>query len=222
MQNSDSKTPTLLKNSNNKKRFILIGVVVFIVWSMIAVAMLVYSYPKLIEKMNEDGGEREQAQEVEIPYENDFAPTAEDQRISKLEQELASLREENEQLKNELATQKTNSTSKATSSSSTTVTQTPTPSTPKESCITYKIYEGDFKSEKCYTNKDYRDLTYYLSQYNSYAFQYNSASSTAEMTCDGSDFFKKSCEDAEDRMDEAEDKMGDYKSKIKAIIARGK
>lgn len=95
-------------------------------------------------------------------------------------------------------------------------------STPVSNCIRYKITNGDFTSDKCYTQKDYSNLVSYLSEYNMAVFEYNSANSTVKFTCTGSDFFKDSCEDAKDRRDDAEEDIDKYKSKIKEIIARGK
>jgi hypothetical protein len=104
-----------------------------------------------------------------------------------------------------------------------TSTTAPTSNTTKSSnCTQYKIYEGEFASDKCYSSQDYKDLQYYLSAYNSAVFSYNGAISSMRITCSGSDFFKDSCDRDKSQKDEAEKKINEYKSTIQGIIARGK
>lgn len=102
-------------------------------------------------------------------------------------------------------------------------TTTNTTNTQKSSnCTQYKIYEGEFASDKCYKAQDYKDLQYYLSAYNSAVFSYNGAVSSMRITCSGSDFFKDSCTRDTAQKDEAEKKINEYKGTIQGIIARGK
>lgn len=95
------------------------------------------------------------------------------------------------------------------------------PVTPKPACTRYKIYEGSFKSDRCYTSADYKELMYYLDKYNDAAFQYNGAISAMRVTCNGSEFFKNACKDDKEQKEDAEDDMNDATKKIKAIIQRG-
>ncbi len=102
----------------------------------------------------------------------------------------------------------------------------PTPPAPpappvQANCIQYKIREGEFESDNCYTPADYDDLLYYLSRYNSAVFSYNSAISSMKITCNGSEFFEEQCEEDEEQKDDAEDNIDEYEDKVKEIIARG-
>lgn len=90
------------------------------------------------------------------------------------------------------------------------------------SCTRYQIREGEFASNKCYSNKDYDDLIYYLQRFNSAAASYNGAAASMSITCSGSDFFKNQCEqDKKDKAD-AEANINNYRGIINGIIARGK
>jgi len=90
------------------------------------------------------------------------------------------------------------------------------------SCNRYTIREGEFASDKCYAKKDYDDLVYYLSRFNSAAFSYNGAISSMEITCNGSEFFKNSCEKNKTQKSQAETDMNNYRGIINGIIGRGK
>lgn len=100
------------------------------------------------------------------------------------------------------------------------------PAPAKPACTQLKIYEGEFKSNKCYVSQDYNDLTYYIGRFDDAAFSYNSASSTADFTCNGSDysknFFKKDCDKAKSEKSQAKKDMEKYRALINAIIARGR
>jgi len=91
----------------------------------------------------------------------------------------------------------------------------------KPSCIQYPIREGEFASNKCYSQQDYNDLIYYLQQFNNSAFSFNGAVASMEITCSGSDFFKDSCERDKQRKQQAEQDMNQYRAEINAIIAKG-
>jgi hypothetical protein len=105
-----------------------------------------------------------------------------------------------------------------------TATQAPTStataqSLPQEpSCETFKIYEGEFKSEGCYDSETLQDLQYYVNQYNSQIFTMNAAARSSQITCSGSDFFKDKCEEDKDRYEDAKDKKEEYEDKIRDII----
>ncbi len=90
------------------------------------------------------------------------------------------------------------------------------------SCNRYTIREGEFASDKCYVKKDYDELVYYLSRFNSAAFSYNGAISSMEITCNGSEFFKNSCEKNKAQKSQAETDMNNYRGIINGIIGRGK
>jgi hypothetical protein len=89
------------------------------------------------------------------------------------------------------------------------------------SCISYKIREGEFASDGCYSQSDYEDLQYYLQQFNSAVFSFNSAGSSMSITCSGSDFFKNQCEEDKRQREEAEKKINEYRGIIQGIISRG-
>ena len=90
------------------------------------------------------------------------------------------------------------------------------------SCVQYVIREGEFTSNKCYSQKDYNDLVYYLQRFNSAAFTINAANSSMRITCNGSAFFKNSCENDKKRKEKAEGDLNNYRGIINGIIARGK
>lgn len=91
------------------------------------------------------------------------------------------------------------------------------------SCTQYKIREGEFASDKCYTKSDYNDLMYYLQRYNSAIFEYNGAANQANVTCQGfTDEFKKLCEEAKAEMQKAEADKANYANTIRGIIAKGR
>lgn len=96
------------------------------------------------------------------------------------------------------------------------------PSPSLETCIQYKIREGEFVSDKCYSQKDYDDLLYYLQRYNSSVFNRDGATESIKITCKGSDFFKQSCEDDKKRLAEAEADIVKYRDIIRNIILKGK
>jgi len=89
------------------------------------------------------------------------------------------------------------------------------------SCTRYTIREGEFASDKCYGQKDYNDLVYYLGRFNSSVAFYNGAVSTMRITCNGSDFFKDSCERDKKQKETSEADMNKYRGIINGIIGRG-
>jgi hypothetical protein len=108
-----------------------------------------------------------------------------------------------------------------------TVTPTPTPTlkpttAQAPACKELNMREGKFKSDKCYTTKDYNDLVYYVDQYNSAVFDYNAAQNEISVTCNGSSFFKNDCSSAKSAKDKASSNMSKYTGIINGIIARGK
>lgn len=91
------------------------------------------------------------------------------------------------------------------------------------SCIQYKIREGEFASDKCYTKADYNDLMYYLQRYSAVAGAYNGEVAQANITCGGqSEMFKQSCEESKVAMQEYESEMQNYANTIRGIIAKGR
>lgn len=95
----------------------------------------------------------------------------------------------------------------------------PQPSQAK-TCYKYTIYEGPFKSSKCYTRDDYYALSYYVTKYDSAEFSKKSAESTIKFTCD-KEYFKESCENAREQKDKAKKDMEKYAKEINQIISRG-
>ncbi len=89
-------------------------------------------------------------------------------------------------------------------------------------CTQYNIREGEFASNKCYSQNDYSDLNYYINQFNSAVFSYNGANGQMSVTCNGSDFFKEQCEVNKKEKEQAQADMDKYRGIINGIIARGK
>ncbi|MBU1000398.1 hypothetical protein KKE78_03325 [Patescibacteria group bacterium] len=95
------------------------------------------------------------------------------------------------------------------------------------SCIRKNIREGEFASNKCYSQQDFEDLQYYLQRYNSAVFDLQAANGSMRITCNcrvqqECDFFKQSCEDDKNKKTQAESDIEKYKGIIQGIIARGK
>ncbi|MCR4329022.1 MAG: hypothetical protein NUV65_00575 [Candidatus Roizmanbacteria bacterium] len=88
-------------------------------------------------------------------------------------------------------------------------------------CTQFKIYEGEFASDKCYQAQDLEDLKYYLQRYNSAIFSQNAAASSSKITCNGSDFFKDSCDRAKQQYDQALKDQETYKAQIQALLGKG-
>ena len=95
-----------------------------------------------------------------------------------------------------------------------------TPQVAQKACFKYTVYEGQFKSSKCYTQDDYEALGYYLGKYSSAEFSKESAESTIDFTCD-KDFFKNTCDNAKKEKKQAESDMSKYTNELVAIISRG-
>lgn len=93
-------------------------------------------------------------------------------------------------------------------------------------CYRVEIEEGEFESNKCYTWEDHGKLTNYLFELEKNRSMRDSAERRIEMTCEADtesarEFFKDSCEDAREDKEEAEDKIGEYKNKIKEMLSKG-
>lgn len=89
-------------------------------------------------------------------------------------------------------------------------------------CVQFKIYEGQFASDKCYTNQDATDLKYNLQRYNSAVTEQNIAARGSQITCNGTEFFRVQCEEDKQQYDQALKDQEKYKTIINEIIARGK
>ncbi|MGI5825888.1 MAG: hypothetical protein ACOX50_00570 [Patescibacteria group bacterium] len=91
------------------------------------------------------------------------------------------------------------------------------------SCTRYKIYEGEFASDKCYSKQDYQDLWYYLGRFNDAVLTYNGAQGAIKVTCNGhSEMFKQTCEEKKKEAEAAQNDINRYREIINGIIARGK
>ncbi|NMC35801.1 hypothetical protein GYA49_02035 [Candidatus Beckwithbacteria bacterium] len=90
------------------------------------------------------------------------------------------------------------------------------------SCTPFNIREGEFASNKCYSQQDYDDLQYYLQRFNSSAATYNGAVASMSITCNGSDFFKDQCEQDKKDKEQAEADINNYRNTINGIIAKGR
>lgn len=94
-------------------------------------------------------------------------------------------------------------------------------------CIRKNIREGEFASNKCYTQVDFEDLNYYLDRFNSAVFSLDSAESSMRITCScrvqqECDFFKDSCEKDKQQKSQAEADINKYRGIIQGIIAKGR
>ena len=94
-------------------------------------------------------------------------------------------------------------------------------------CIRLNIREGEFASNKCYTQGDYDDLRYYLGRFSNAQFSLQSAENSIHITCNcrvqqECDFFKDSCERDKQQKSQAETDMNNYRGTINSIINRGK
>ena len=81
---------------------------------------------------------------------------------------------------------------------------------------------GELKSDRCYSEDDYYDIQRLYSDYKFEVGTIDFIESRIEITCDGSDFFKSSCEDAKKDLSDQKKLIEDLKSKIRKIISRGK
>lgn len=88
-------------------------------------------------------------------------------------------------------------------------------------CIRKNIREGEFASNKCYSQQDYEDLNYYLSQYNSAVWDVSFYETKVRITCGNNDFHKTCEQDKKDQQANS-DNIPRYRSTIQGIIARGK
>jgi FtsZ-interacting cell division protein ZipA len=93
-------------------------------------------------------------------------------------------------------------------------------------CHRVEIEEEGLKSNKCYSWDDYSKLQKYLFELNRYKSLRDSAEKRIKMTCgadteSAKEFFKDSCEDAKDDKKEAENKINEYKGKIREMISKG-
>jgi hypothetical protein len=106
----------------------------------------------------------------------------------------------------------------------------PTPTTIKKvvtKCNRINIREGEFASNKCYSQVDYDNLNYYLVRYNSAKFELQIADGSISITCNcrvpqECEFFKQSCADARQKKSTAESNIAKYRATIQTIIGRGK
>lgn len=93
-------------------------------------------------------------------------------------------------------------------------------------CTRKNIREGEFASNKCYSQQDFDDLNYYLNRYNSAVFDRDGAESSMRITCNcrvqqECDFFKDSCERDKQKKSQAESDINKYRGIVQGIIAKG-
>lgn len=92
---------------------------------------------------------------------------------------------------------------------------------PVTNCIQRNIREGEFASNKCYSQQDYEDLNYYLNQYSSATGSVSFYETKVRITCGNNDFHKTCEQDKKDQQANL-DNISRYRSIIQGIIARGK
>jgi len=100
--------------------------------------------------------------------------------------------------------------------------RTITYSEPKETCTKYEIKSGDLKSNKCYVESDYQAISRLYSDYSYELDSEDYHKNRLDIVCDGSEFFKDSCEDAKKDYEDHKDELAELKSEIRKIISRGK
>lgn len=88
-------------------------------------------------------------------------------------------------------------------------------------CIQRNIREGEFASNKCYSQAHYEDLNYYLNQYNSAVGSVSFYETKVRITCGNNDFHKTCEQDKKDQQANL-DNVSRYRGIIQGIIARGK
>lgn len=88
-------------------------------------------------------------------------------------------------------------------------------------CIRMNIREGEFASNKCYSQQDYEDLSYYLNQYNSAVSSVSFYETKVRISCGNNDFFK-TCEQDKKEQQTNLDNIPRYRSIIQGIVAKGK
>lgn len=119
----------------------------------------------------------------------------------------------------------------------TTVTPSPTPIptakpvktyTPPQpvvpNCIRKNIREGEFASNKCYSEQDYEDLQYFLGRFESAKLNLSSAEGFEKIDCGAAQTFEVKKADCEkDKQDKAaaEAEVNKYRGIIQGIITKG-
>lgn len=92
-------------------------------------------------------------------------------------------------------------------------------------CIRANIREGEFASNKCYSQQDYEDLQYYLGAYQSAKLDLSSAEGFMKIDCGAAKTFevkKSDCEKDQQDKSTAEGEVNRYRGIIQGIIAKGK
>lgn len=96
-------------------------------------------------------------------------------------------------------------------------------SNPVPSCIQYKIREGEFASDKCYSASDLSDLEYNINKLNNAVFEYNGTVNMVNVTCGGfTESFKQQCEQGKKDLDMYNKQIEEAKAAIRNSIAKGK
>lgn len=88
-------------------------------------------------------------------------------------------------------------------------------------CFAKNIREGEFASNKCYSQQDYEDLSYYLNKYNSAVGSVSFYQTKVNISCSNNDFFKTCEQDKKDQQANL-DNIPRYRSIIQGIIAKGR
>lgn len=92
-------------------------------------------------------------------------------------------------------------------------------------CIRKNIREGEFASNKCYSQQDYEDLQYYLGRYSDAKFDLSSAEGFLKIDCGAAQTFevkKADCEKDKQDKSAAEAEITKYINIIQGIIAKGR
>ena len=105
----------------------------------------------------------------------------------------------------------------------------PVPSTPKpytpprQTCISFEIYDGELMSKGCYASSDYELIRDYYSKYQSADWAYDGANSRIDFVCEDpkTDIFRDACEEAKDDKEDAAKDKAKYKELVLSVIARG-
>lgn len=94
-----------------------------------------------------------------------------------------------------------------------------------QNCIKMNIREGEFASNKCYSQTDYEDLQYYLGRYSSAKLDLSAAEGFLKIDCGAAQTFEvKKADCTKDQQDRtaAEAELSKYRGIIQGIIAKGR
>lgn len=82
-------------------------------------------------------------------------------------------------------------------------------------------YDSIFGERKCFTYNDYNQITFLEIEYQGTKNQLEGAKDRKDLTCDGSEFFRSSCNEAKEDIKDLTNDLKKIENEAKAIISRG-